>query len=99
FRERVECSNIVLARTRQSVDFTLWLGKCAVLSWVGEICDRRLSAYQDQLTELLELLDSLFEDVLNTVDPWNPRAPLQTGNGIRSQQSRSCRCSDSPRGS
>ncbi len=68
------------------MDLTLRRSEFTTLSWIGEIRDWRLSAHENQLTELLKLLDPLFEDVLDAVDPWNPGAALQTSEWIRSQQ-------------
>ncbi len=69
------------------MNLTLRRSEFTTLSGIGEICDWGLSAHENQLTKFLKLLDPLFEDVLNAIDPWNPGAALQTSEGIRSQQS------------
>ena len=65
------------------MDFAFRRSEYAVLPGIGEICDWSLRTHQNQLTKFLELLDSLFEDVLNPIDPWNPRAALQTSERDR----------------
>ena len=80
------------------MDLTIRRREYTTFPRIGEIRDWGVSAYQNQLMELLELLDSLFEDVLDAIDPWNPRATLQTSEGIRSQEFGPCSRRDPPSG-
>jgi hypothetical protein len=80
------------------MDLTLRRREYTTFPRIGEIRDWGVSAYQNQLTELLELLDSLFEDVLDAVDHRDPRATLQTSEGIRSQEFGPCGSRDMPGG-
>src|SRR3984885_5816305 len=63
-------------------------------SRVGEVRDRSLGPYENQLAKFLELFDPLFKDVLHTIDPWDSSAALQSTGRIRREQFGSSSCRD-----
>ncbi len=74
--QSVERANVIFARTRQSVNLTVWRSEYAALSRICEIRDRSTGAHENQLAKFFELLDCRFENILNAFDSRQPRTAL-----------------------
>ncbi len=62
-----ERADVVFAWTCQSMDVTVGWSENGILARRSEIRHWSLSAYQDELTKFLQLLDGHFEGVLNSL--------------------------------